>query len=330
MTTFTRNLTIFEGPDGSGKSTAAQRYAEETGAKYVHFPALPRVSGRGLARMYVEAMLPALYGYQDVVFDRCWLSEEPYGSVFRPDQPLRTDEAINRMLDRVAMRCGAQVIYCLPPLENCLDTFRRRKGEEMLDREDQLVKVYNAYEAQLHSGTHLPVLHYDFTQGGYEGLQPKMQHQPSGYLSIDCATAAHRTKWPTAGNLLAPVCIVGESFAERKDTDNWEQFPFVSFGKDGCSHWLASYLSSQEIGEEELCWANSDFVTEVPELQDKHFIALGATAAKVLDTAGLPYTIVPHPQHQKRFKSNDDYQLGNRIRAYLDQRLAGATQEAAG
>ena len=63
-----RRLTIFEGPDGSGKSTAAQAYAEATKAKYVHFPALPQVD-KSLGRIYVEAMLPALLGYQDVVFD---------------------------------------------------------------------------------------------------------------------------------------------------------------------------------------------------------------------------------------------------------------------
>jgi polyphosphate kinase 2 (PPK2 family) len=105
-------LTIFEGPDGSGKTTAAREYAEQTGARYVHFPALPRVK-HGLGRMYVEAMLPALLGYHDVVFDRCWLSETPYGEAFREGQD-RLTQADRRMLERLALRCGAVVVKCLP------------------------------------------------------------------------------------------------------------------------------------------------------------------------------------------------------------------------
>ena len=77
-----KKLTIFEGCDGSGKTTAAREFAEQTGAKYVHFHNLPRIK-KGLGRMYVEAMLPALLGYQEVVFDRSWLSETPYGEAFR-------------------------------------------------------------------------------------------------------------------------------------------------------------------------------------------------------------------------------------------------------
>ena len=41
--TLSRELTIFEGPDGAGKTTLAKAYAELTGARYVHFGPLPRV-----------------------------------------------------------------------------------------------------------------------------------------------------------------------------------------------------------------------------------------------------------------------------------------------
>jgi len=107
-----KRLTIFEGCDGSGKSTAAAKFAEEHGAKLVHFPALPRVTNN-LARMYVEAMLPALLGYQDVVFDRCWLSEEPYGTAFREGQD-RLGVVSVRMLERLAFRCGLLWFVVIP------------------------------------------------------------------------------------------------------------------------------------------------------------------------------------------------------------------------
>src|SRR5882757_4772670 len=102
------SLTIFEGPDGSGKTTAAKAFAAEMGARYVHLPQFKRVT-TGLPRMYLEAMLPALLGYQDVVMDRCWLSEVPYGRVFR-DGADRVGEISRHMLERVALRAGALVV----------------------------------------------------------------------------------------------------------------------------------------------------------------------------------------------------------------------------
>lgn len=325
------DLTIFEGPDGGGKSTDAQAYAEATGARYVHFSSLPRVTARGLGRMYLEAMLPALHGYQSVVFDRCWLSEQPYGSVFRPHQPLRVDKAAQRMLERVAMRCNARVIYCLPGLDVCLDTFRSRKGEEMLDREEQLEAVYRHYDLQVdYAQTHLPFSVYDRTKHERAWDLPATQHVQKRFQA-GVSTLAHDLRLPTAGNRLAPVCIVGENFGEREDNDLWQQYPFVSFNRQGCSHWLAEYLEYASVHEDELCWANADFDLELLDasIDANHYIALGAAAAKALDDAGLQYTLVSHPQHQKRFNRHDDYPLGAKLRAIIDGSMAAAAQGSA-
>lgn len=313
-------LTIFEGPDGGGKSTAAKDYATATGAKYVHFRSLPNVTGRALARMYLEAMLPALHGYQPVVFDRCWLSEAPYGSVFRPHQPFRVDVAMMRMLERVAMRCGTRMVYCLPDIDVCLESFRSRRGEEMLEREEQLVAVYAYYRKQWESGQcALPTILFNYTKDDLERTLD----------DVDYATENHLLSLPTVGNMLADVCLVGESFAERRDTDNWQQYPFVSFGRQGCSHWLAEYLQFNNISEVDLCWANADFDLRLLDesIGAQHYIALGASAAKALDEAGLSYSLVSHPQYQKRFKSDDnEYILAERVRAILDSRVAAPVE----
>jgi thymidylate kinase len=328
--TLSCDLTIFEGPDGGGKSTAAKAYAEATNARYVHFPSLPRITGRGLARMYLEAMLPALHGYQNVVFDRCWLSEEPYGSVFRPHQPFRVDKAQQRMLERIAMRCNTRLVYCLPGLEVCLDTFRSRKGEEMLDREEQLQAVYRRYDLQVdYVSSHLPFVVFDRTK---DNIHDNHFHViPNDYWSQDCSMLEHDTRLATVGNRLAPVCLVGEAFTERKDNDAWQQYPFVSFNRQGCSAWLADYLESKNVREDELCWANADFDLELLDaaISAQHYIALGATAAKALDDAGLPYSLVSHPQHQKRFNSHDEYPLGPKLRALIDRSVAAAPQGSA-
>src|SRR3546814_15272272 len=47
-------ITIFEGPDGAGKSTLAQEYAQLTNARYVHHGPYKQV-GDGPGRMSVES-----------------------------------------------------------------------------------------------------------------------------------------------------------------------------------------------------------------------------------------------------------------------------------
>ena len=143
---YSRMITIFEGPDGGGKTTLAKSYAEQTNARYVHFHHLPDINA-SLDRLYAEAMLPAVMGYQDVVMDRAWHSERPYANICqRPD---RLNTASRRMLERLALRCGAVVVYCMPSVSTVIDNYRNRGNkEELLAKEQAIIDVYAAYQAE--------------------------------------------------------------------------------------------------------------------------------------------------------------------------------------
>jgi hypothetical protein len=288
-------LTIFEGPDGGGKSTAAQAYAEQTGAKYVHFSALPRVN-RSLGRIYVEAMLPALLGYQDVVFDRCWLSEMPYGVAFREGKD-RLTAASRRMLERLAMRCGAVVVRCQPEFDVVKSNYLSRKHMEMLDNEGQLKMVYDLYAEQ---STDLPEVIYDYT------AEPKL----ATYSIEHGRMKQHPLNLASAGNWSGRYVIVGEGFAERKDTDAFYQWPFASFSGEGCSQWLTEKLDLIEVGENDLLWVNADQDLEfLYDLQPEKIIALGSQAYEKLYRLKIMATAVPHPQSWKRFNNGQRYPL---------------------
>jgi hypothetical protein len=293
-------ITIFEGPDGGGKTTAATEFAKETGARYVHFSALPRVD-KGLGRMYVEAMLPALLGYQDVVLDRCWLSEEPYGVAFRNNR-LRITEGQIRVLERLALRCGAVVVRCLPSWEVVRNNYLSRKNLEMLDNEDQLRVVYDFYKRP--HQTHLPSILFDYTS--------------SGKINKDMLDAFRAPRHPlhlaSAGDWRAKLVLVGDRFGEQKDEDAFYQWPFGSLSNTGCSQWLTQQLINAGIREDQLLWINSD--QDLWFLKDFHFsrpvFALGGRAHKEL--LGLNLTNlrqVPHPQFWKRFQGalEDNYPL---------------------
>lgn len=290
-------LTIFEGCDGTGKSTAAKAFAQATGARYVHFAALPRVN-TGLARMYVEAMLPALLGYQDVVFDRSWLSENPYGVAFREGLD-RLGDASRRMLERLAMRCGAVLVRCDPGWTAVRQNYIARKHLEMLDDVNQLEQVYELYERE---PTDLPEVHHDYTVA--------YSHPP--YDAIEHARFdRHPLSVASAGNWGANIVLVGESFAERKDTDAFYQWPFASFSKAGCSQWLTQQLDDIECSEADLLWVNADQdLSFLKDLAPGRIITLGDAAYnQVRKLKNTDVSIVPHPQHFKRFGGRGRYPL---------------------
>jgi len=304
-------LVIFEGTDGSGKTTFAKEYAKEHGARYVHFPALPRVN-KGLGRMYVEAMLPALLGYQDVVFDRCWLSELPYGVAYREGYD-RLGIASRRMLERLAMRCNAVVIRCNPGWENVKKNYMSRKHLEMLDNVEQLQEVYNGYMSM---STHLPVIEFNYTVDQYSDIDQVIDHHFLGCLN----SAQHPLELKSAGNWLADVVLVGENFAERKDQDPWYQWPFASFSNEGCSQWLTQQLERGGIHEMNLLWVNADqdlALVQKLGVPRKSYIALGRTAeAKLREMVGDPF-VMPHPQSFKRFNYKQPYPLIGQLQKLL-------------
>jgi hypothetical protein len=248
--------------------------------------------------MYVEAMLPAVLGYQDVVFDRCWLSEIPYGVAFRGGKD-RLTNASRRMLERLAMRCGAVVVRCQPGWETVRANYLSRKHVEMLDNEHQLKTVYDLYAEQL---TDLPELVYDYTK---EDLFQKMTDAVE-----DKRFPRHPLNVASAGNLKGEFVIVGQSFAERKDNDAFYQWPFASFSKEGCSQWLADQLDAIGIREDQLLWLNADQdLSVLRDLNPTEIIALGDEAYNQLRRLKIQARAVPHPESWRRFNANRPYPL---------------------
>jgi len=319
-----RRLTIFEGPDGGGKSTAAKAFAEATDARYVHFQALPKV-GSGLARMYVEAMMPALLGYQDVVFDRCWLSEVPYSNVFREGTE-RLDQTSMLMLERLAMRCGAIVVMCLPSVESVVRTFNGRRGAEMLKDDTQLTSVYNIYKNELY--TSLPVFNFDYDAG----------FDIESYVTdiFKCGYYTHPLASKSAGNLAAPTLIVGDKFTDHKNDDAFYQWPFASFSDVGVSRWLTESMFTCGAHESQLLWANSDDLTGLQDIMDRRLrfelkhpvvVTLSTRSFELAAKSGIFndrfLKSVGDPQIWKRFHSSilESYQLWNLARSASNKTL---------
>lgn len=290
-----KRLVILEGPDGAGKTTLANELVAK-GFHYHHCGPYRGVTS-GLPRLYVEAMLPTLLGLSDVVMDRSWLSEPVYGPVYRGAS--RLDAVAIRMLERLAMRCETVVVLCQPTLQAVLQSFRRRKGQEMLDSEAQLTDVYRRY-TQL--TTALPTVKYDYELMTPEALIDDLE---------GAATIAHPLNFRTAGNKTARAALIGEAFAAHKPDDPGYQWPFASFADQGCSRWLTQQLENAGIPENQLFWFNADQpVDEIIKLiPDCHLVALGEKAAARVSPLRYDRFSRPHPQYWKRFRSDEMYPL---------------------
>lgn len=294
---FSKEVTIFEGPDGAGKTTLAKAYAQENGARYVHFDNLPN-AGPGLARMYVEAMLPAVLGYQPVVLDRCWLSEGPYGVVLRGGIN-RTCRADMRMIERLAYRCGAVVVRCQPAFETAEKNYLSRKHAEMLATTEELKTVYELYKTER---SDLPMIIYDYENDKW-----------SSERLNNYRTECHPLDLLSAGNWESQTIIVGDCFAHHEPFDALYQWPFASFSSVGCSRWLTNLLEEHKITEDRLCWANSD-QDLAPFLEREEYtviVALGNEAQHRLKKFKSAAEIVhfQHPQAWKRFHAGEAYPL---------------------
>lgn len=297
-TKYSKRLIIFEGPDGAGKTTLARRLANDIGARYVHLGPFPRVK-TGLARLYIEAMLPALLGYEDTVMDRCWYSEVPYGIAYRGG--VDRIEIRSRILERMAMRCETSLVWCVPPWGRVHDNFIARKGDEYLQNTQQLKTVYDWYNDACPG---LPAIYanpFEAAEGSdfVEWLKDE----------IDLTkTTPHPLNKSTSGMLDAKVVLVGDNFSDPAEGDPLYQSPFSSFAPSSSSMWLARQLEAAGIEEKHLFWVNSDNFDEVPE--GRHIVALGTVAGEKLFSLGCKnFNFVQHPQAWRRFRSHQAYEL---------------------
>lgn len=283
----TQRLIIVEGPDGAGKTTVARKIAKFVGAEYVHFPALPKV-GPTLARAYIEGMLPALLGFRPVVFDRSWLSEEPYGIAFRNGYQ-RIDTFDKRILERLAMRCGAMVIKCFPPTEVVLQNYRRRRNVEMLENETQLERVYKLYRSQI---THLDEIEYDYTLEQDDVLLHHL-FETSAY-----ETGRHLLNVKSSGNWDADNVMVGSFNDEPGDTDSLHQWPAVGFELDSVQKWLTKVLSASGVPENKVLWLDSDQDLSVVAhlFSGRNIIASDVGTYKILYQEKIQARGIPSPK----------------------------------
>ncbi len=308
-------MTIFEGPDGGGKSVAMRAIANGIQGYTISMHHGPYAGEQKILGKYLNPMLTELRQLVHVFYDRSWLSEQVYGTVHRSGAD-RLGVGGRRMLERVALACRGVVVLAVPPYEVCEEAYLARRDEEYLNTTAALRDVWGYYAAQ-NFRTDLPIVRFDYTTVKIETLREMIEEaRPAANGGPGVG------HWKKGATLLV---------GERQNYDaRFKYHPGLCFvaqneSRVGCSYWLAEQLEEWGVPESDLYWVNArmaggqstrpDFIAQ---LEPRRIIALGTVAeAWVRYYARIePFVAIEHPQYHRRFRHDKPYALEMVLKNY--------------
>ena len=152
---------ILEGPDGSGKTTLANKLVEMAGCPYYHF-SYPRSQEEAdnLFKTYYEKLV--ILNGRDSVIDRMWISTMVYGEILRGKSEVSTKQA--ERLERLIRR-DAMIFYCTGPVHLMWQRATQR-GETYIKDYETFNRICAKYDEIMYHHRHLvPVFTYCIEEG---------------------------------------------------------------------------------------------------------------------------------------------------------------------
>jgi len=175
------NIVIFEGCDGSGKTTLADAWERRAAARGQsvrrsnHGPYLgEKVVTHHYASDFIRYERNTL-----LLIDRCWISESIYGPLMRSEDRIPAHD--RKVLENLARRAGAILVVCQPPFDECAKAWASRRNLEYLPSESKLRQVYDGFcDVLSDASVPLPTYHYDWTREAHRGTFIEMIEETAG------------------------------------------------------------------------------------------------------------------------------------------------------
>lgn len=149
-------IIILEGPDGSGKTTLANKIKDQTGYTLLHRSHKTDTEATCLFDEYAQVIKSG----KNCIMDRGWYSEMVYGPVMRGNSIITYPQMYE--LERMLAKNGALIIHCTAPemtlWKRCL-----RRGEDYVTSRDKFHEICRGFYALMHDVPHhVPVLTYEY------------------------------------------------------------------------------------------------------------------------------------------------------------------------
>lgn len=150
-------IIILEGPDGSGKTTLAEKLQKQTGYQLLH-RVQPKTE-EDKQRM-MDEYVQVLRTGKNCILDRSWYSEMVYGPIMRDHSVICYPQMYE--LERLAAKYGGLIIHCTAP-ENVLWKRCLRRGEDYITDRDTFHKICKGFDEIMHHIPHvIPVVTYEY------------------------------------------------------------------------------------------------------------------------------------------------------------------------
>lgn len=149
-------IIILEGPDGSGKTTLANKIKDQTGFMLLHRSHQTDSNAESLFDEYAQVIKAG----KNCIMDRGWYSEMVYGPVMRGASAITYPQMYE--LERLLAKNGALIIHCTAPeatlWKRCL-----RRGEDYVTKKDTFHEICNGFDVLMGDVPHyVPVLTYEY------------------------------------------------------------------------------------------------------------------------------------------------------------------------
>lgn len=282
-------ITIFEGPDATGKTSLARSdaFADHS---YVH-------QGPFTNDVLAETLEALWDRPSPLACDRLHIGEHVYGPILRGVDTLNAVR--HRVIDRYLLSRSAVVVLALPSLSDAIQSFQRtRQVRKELVSEDAVYRLtWHAYHQLPKS---LPTVRYDFVYDEPDGVRLRVE-----------AVRPPKNEGPGVGMFKEGVTLlVGEQTNPR--AQGRYLLPFIGTGY-GAGSWLTALFEDWRVPETSLYWANAkrpDGGWEDPSfidaLRPSRIVAMGRVAQGWLKD--VEHVAVPHPQYWRRFRTREKFE----------------------
>lgn len=149
-------IIIIEGPDGSGKTTLAEKLHKQTKYPIVH---MSQPNSEEEKKLMLGEYLQTVRNGKNMIFDRCWYSEMVYGPIMRGGSAISYPDMY--MLEEQLAKAGAIIIYATGPKAALWQRCQKR-GEDYITARSDFNAICENFDKIMSIPHHIPVVRYEY------------------------------------------------------------------------------------------------------------------------------------------------------------------------